>query len=134
MRMQLPVGLIVLVLTGCGGGGGGSTPGTSAPPSLGAAVLPGATIAMAKTSGSIDAGAAITVSVTCADPGIAAVAVLVGADWESATAAAVTPSGAGTWDATVTLPTPLPTDGAVLVRVTFSDGNVVESSRDAFRL
>ena len=76
----------------------------------------------------------VTCAVTCADAGIATLVVLIGADWENATAATVIAAGTTRWDATLTLPTPLPDAAAVLVRITFSDGNVVESGRDAFPL
>lgn len=89
---------------------------------------------MTKTSGTVGAGATITIRASSADPGIATVGMLVGNDWEGATATTVVATGAGIWDATVTLPSPLPAGCAILVRLTFSDGNVVESSRDAFPL
>ena len=89
---------------------------------------------MTKTSGTVGAGATITIRATSADPGIATVEMLVGTNWEGATAATVVAAGAGIWDATVTLPSPLPAGSAILVRLTFSNGNVVESSRDAFPL
>ena len=82
----------------------------------------------------VGAGATITIRATSADPGIATVEMLVGTNWEGATAATVVAAGAGIWDASVTLPSPLPAGSAVLVRLTFSNGNVVESSRDAFPL
>ncbi len=136
MRTLVLTGLIILALVACGGGGGGGSTaaGPTSPPTLGTAALPGATVAVAMTAGAVGPGATVTFRVTCADAGIATLAVLVGADWENATAATVTAAGTNRWDATLTLPTPLPAAAAVLVRITFSDGNVVESSRDAFPL
>jgi len=137
MRTFIPAALLIILLVGCGGGGGGgSAVGPSTPPALGTAVLPGATLVVTKTSGTVAAGATITIRATTADPGIATVAMLVGNDWAGATTAAATvvAAGAGIWDATVTLPSPLPAGYAILVRLTFSDGNVVESSRDDFLL
>ncbi len=136
MRILIPAALLTIFLVGCGGGGGGggSAVGSSTPPALGTAALPGATLVVTKTSGTVGAGATITIRATSADAGIATVEMLVGTDWESATAATVVTAGAGIWDTTVTLPSPLPPGSAILVRLTFSDGNVVESSRDAFPL
>ena len=140
MRLLIPAALLTIFLAGCGGGGGGgggggSTVGPSTPPALGAAELPGATLVVTKTSGTVGAGATITIRATSADPGIATVETLVGNKWEGATTgASVVAAGAGIWDASVTLPSPLPAGSAILVRVTFSDGNVVESSTDAFPL
>ena len=135
MRLLIPAALVTILLAGCGGGGGGgSTVGPSTPPALGTAALPGATLVVTKTSGTVGAGATITIRATSADPGIATVEVLVGNNWEGATAATVVAAGAGIWDASVTLPSPLPAGRAILVRLTFNDGNVGESSRDAFPL
>ena len=137
MRLLIPAALLTIVLAGCGGGGGsggGSAVGPSTPPTLGTAALPGATLVVTRMSGTVAAGATITIRATSADPGIATVEMLVGTNWEGATAAMVVAAGAGIWDATVTLPSPLPAGCAVLVRLTFSNGNVVESSRDAFPL
>ena len=136
MRLLIPAALLTIFLAGCGGGGGGggSVGGTATPPALGTAALPGATLVVTKTSGTVGAGATITIRATSADPGIATVEMLVGTNWEGATAATVVAAGAGIWDATVTLPSPLPAGSAILVRLIFSNGNVVESSRDAFPL
>ena len=138
MRLLIPAALLTIFLAGCGGGGGGggggSVGGPATPPALGTAALPGATLVVTKTSGTVAAGATITIRATSADPGIATVEMLVGTNWEGATAATVVAAGAGIWDATVTLPSPLPAGSAILVRLIFSNGNVVESSRDAFPL
>ena len=136
MRTLIPAALIALLIAGCGGGGGGAAGGSGAQPGtvLGSASFPGAAIVVSRTSGTAAAGAAMTLRVTSVDPGIASVDVLIGTHWESATPATVVGAGAGTWDVTMTLPSPLPAGAAVLVRLTFSDGNVVESSLDAFKL
>ena len=139
MHLLIPAAVLTIFLAGCGGGGGGgggggSAVGPSTLPALGTAALPGATLVVTKTSGTVAAGATITIRATSPDPGIATVELLVGADWEGATAATVVATGAGIWDATVSLPSPLPAGCAILVRLTFSDGNVVESSWDAFPL
>ena len=135
MHLLIPAAALTIVLAGCGGGGGGgSAVGPSTLPALGTAALPGATLVVTKTSGTVGAGATITIRATSADPGIATVEMLVGTNWEGATAATVVAAGAGIWDATVTLPSPLPAGSAILVRLIFSNGNVVESSRDAFPL
>ena len=137
MRLLIPAALLTIFLVGCGGGGGGgggSVVMPSTPPALGTAALPGATLVVTKTSGTVAAGGTITIRATSADPGIATVEMLVGTNWEGATAATVVAASAGIWDASVTLPSPLPAGTAVLVRLTFSNGNVVESSRDAFPL
>ncbi len=89
---------------------------------------------MTKTSGTVGAGATITIRATSADAGIATGEMPFGTDWGSATAATVVTAGAGIWATPVTLPSPLPRGSAILVRLTFSGGNVVESSQDAFPL
>ena len=137
MRTLIPAALFTIFLAGCGGGGGdagGSAVGPSTPSALGSAVLPGATIVVTKTSGTVAAGATISIRVTSADPGIATIEVLVGASWEGATATTVVAADRGIWDASVTLPSPLPAGCSILLSLTFSNGNVVESSQEAFTL
>ncbi len=134
---RISAAVLTLLLVGCGngGGGGGSAGGGPAtPPALGTASMPGATLMVTKTAGTVGPGATITIRATSADVGIATVQMLVGTDWESATAATVVSPGPGIWDATVTLPSPLPAGSTILVRLSFTDGNVVESSWDAFPL
>ena len=137
MRTPISVVLSIFLLAGCGGGDGGGGGPAGGPPTpfvLGTATLPGAVLVVSKTSGIVGAGATITVRAACADPGIATAEMLVGTDWAATTAASVVAAGTGIWDASVTLPSPLPPGSAIMVRLTFTDGNVVESSRDAFPL
>lgn len=133
MRTNISAVLSLILLAGCGGGGG-SAGGSSTPLTLGTATLPSAVLVVTRTAGTVGAGATITIRAACADPGIATAEMLVGTDWEGATAASVVTAGTGIWDASVTLPSPLPPGSAILVRLTFIEGNVVESSRDAFPL
>ncbi len=142
MRLSLPVLLAsLLTLSACGGGGGssssssdggGATP-ASGPVSLGTVIMPGVTLTATRTSALVP-GATATFRVTSSDPGIASLEVLIGVDWETAQPATVVTTGAGIWDATVTLPNPLPAEAAMLVRITGSDGNVCETSRTVYRL
>jgi len=127
----------LLALSACGGGGSSGEGDGSATNSglvnLGTVVMPGITLTVTRTSPLVP-GASATFRVTSADPGIANLEVLVGIDWETAQTATVVMTATGIWDVTVTLPNPLPSGIAVLVRCTGSDGNVCETSRSAFPL
>ena len=133
MRTRISVALLIVLIAGCGGGGGGGA-GGSATSKLGTAILPGAILVVSKTSGSVGPGSTVTIRATCADPGITKTEMLIGVSWEAATAVPVVAAGPGIWDANVALPSPLPAGSAILVRLTFGDGNVVESSQSAFSL
>lgn len=127
----LSVAALLIAMTACGGGGGGGT--LSPPPSGGGGhVLPGATVQVQSTS-AVAAGATATFRVSV-QGAISDIAVFIGPTWEDAVAAQVVALTADTWNVHVVVPAPLPEGSAVLVRLSFADGSVVETSTTAFPL
>ncbi len=142
-RLLVILGFCWLVAAcGSGGGGGGGAGGgaTSTVDGPGQRAVPGFTIS-AKRSSELTAGAPCTIRVTIApDSGqaVSAVEIWLGLN-EYAAPASTTPATpvtglANTWDITTTLPSPLPPDATLWLRLTTVDGSVIEVGRDAFQL
>jgi hypothetical protein len=145
-RHLLAILAFCCLATACGGGaGGGSNSGAGAgvPPTSdgpGQRSVPGFTIAAERRS-ALTAGAPCIVRVTIKpDSGqaIAGVQVWLGLN-EYAEPASTTPATAvtglaNTWDVTTTLPSPLPAEATIWLRLTTADGSIIEVGRDAFQL
>lgn len=135
---------LCLALAGCGGGGGGGgTSAGSAPTGDGPGqrAVPGYVLSAEKKSAAI-AGAPLTVRVTIApqsgSQAITGVQVWLGlneyAEPASTTSATRVAGYDNTWDVTTTLPSPLPADATLWLRLTTADGSVIEVGRDAFQV
>ena len=119
MIMVLLAGL--LSACGSGGGDGGSADDAPTAPLVGSRALPMGTLEVRQTGAS-------TFLLTSSVPAVNAAAVLVGDDYETAVPVAVAAAGAGAWAGTAT-------PGAhLLVRLTLTDGAVVESAPGDFAL
>ena len=139
----------IIALASCGVGGGnaaaGGGPSSSSSPAasatIGERVLPGYLLSASHLT-EIQAGQPCTVRVTVTpEAGQAAVASLevwlgTSAYDATATTTAATPvSGeTGIYDVTVDLPATLAADATVWIRLTATDGTVLEAGRDAFPL
>lgn len=134
---------LCLALAGCGGGGGGGG-GTSAlltGDGPGQRAVPGYVLSAEKRSAAV-AGAPLTVRVTIVpqsgSQAITGVQVWLGLN-EYAKPASTTPAvpvtgHANTWDVTTTLPSPLPADATLWLRLTTADGSIIEVGQDAFQI
>ncbi len=138
------VSVLCLVIAACGasgGGAGGSGGATATDDGPGRRAVPGYTLSAAKRSAAT-AGAPLTVRVTIApeagSQAITGVQVWLGANEyaePASTASAAPVAGlANTWDITTTLPSPLPEEATLWLRLTTADGSVIEVGRDAFQI
>lgn len=144
-RHPLAILALCLALAGCGGGGGGGGADGGAGPAAGDGpgqrAVPGYVLSATKRS-PVTAGAPLTVRVTIApQPGAQAVTdvqVWLGAgDYAepASTAPAAPVTGqSDAWDVTTTLPSPLPADATLWLRLTTADGSVIEVGQGAFQL
>ena len=137
------VSAFCLLVAACGSGGGG---GTSAGPAAtgdgpGRRAVPGYVLSAEKKNAATP-GAPLTVRVTIAPQSgsqvITGVQAWIGLN-EYAEPASITPATpvAGrdhTWDVTTTLPSPLPADATLWLRLTTADGSVIEVGQDAFQI
>ncbi len=124
----------LLVIAGCGGGGGGG--GSSANPnSLGSRGVPGGTISAAKP-GPLTAGAPATFHITLSG-GLTATEVRawIAVDYVGGvTGTLATANPDGSYDVTITVPSPFLADSNLFVRVTDGGGSVIETGNDDFKL
>lgn len=94
--------------------------------------LPGGDLTVTPTAAPT-AGAPATFRVVTGMTDVARAEVFVGTAWDGAAPATVVPVGRGAWEATITLPAPI-AEHAVLVWLILTDGSVLETSTQAFRL
>jgi hypothetical protein len=119
MRRTLIACSALITLTACGGGGGGDGPHPAAPG--GTRGVPGGTVSVAAAA---DAKFRITTDLA----GVATVEAFSGNDYAAAVPLVVTADGPGAW-------TVQPgTASSLLVRLSLSDGSIIETGRDDFPL
>lgn len=129
----LSVVVLMLAVTACGGGDGDGGTLSPPPPAVGGGeTLPGATVQVQSTS-AVTPGATATFRISVSGA-ITDIAVFVGPTWEDAVAAQLVALTADTWEAHAVLPASLEPGSAVLVRLSFADGSIVETSTTAFPL
>lgn len=121
MRHLIPLVIISVALAGCGSGGGGAGSSGSPTSSADTRGVPGGSVSVATIA---DTKLRITTDLV----GVAALEALDGEDYLSAVPLPVTADGTGAW-------TVQPGDaGSLLIRLRLSDGSVIETGRDDFRL
>lgn len=121
-----------------GGGGTGSTPTGDGP---GQRAVPGYVLSAGKKNAATP-GAPLAVRVTIVpqsgSQAITGVEVWLGLNEYAAPASTIpatpVPGLGNTWDVTTTLPSPLPTDATLWLRLTTADGSVIEVGQDAFQI
>lgn len=131
--------LLGVVLSACGGGGGGGSggnPGTT----VGTRTVPGytinATLLTAATPGQTTS-LRVCVLPDAGQPAVQSLSGWIAAgytDQASPANATPAPGQADTWLIDVPVPSPLPSDATLWVRLTTSDGAVMEVGRDGFEL
>lgn len=131
--------------TACGGGaggGGGSGAGTGTTPTgdgPGQRLVPGYAVGTELRSDLVAGGPCkvrVTVAPEAGQQAITTVEAWIGLN-EYVAPGAITSAAAvssNTWDVTTTLPSPLPADATVWLRLTTADGSIIEVGRDAFQL
>ena len=130
------------LVAACGSGGGGGT-GAGETPTAGPGQrsVPGYVLAAERRSALV-AGAPctlrVTVSPAAGQQAITTMEVWLGLNEYAVPASTIpatpVPGAADTWDVTTTLPSPLPADATMWLRLTTVDGSVLEVGRDAFQL
>lgn len=137
--------LLLVSVVGCGGSSGGTSVsgGVTAPPSvpgqmLGSRSVPGGTITVS-TAGSLQQGAAnvFHLALSSGMPVPTGVRAWIGTTYDPtaegipATPVATVP---GSYDVTVTIPSPVAAGSHVWVRLSFADGSTVETGSEDFLL
>lgn len=137
--------ILLLACAGCGSsggdaptGGGGATPPPAGGSSLGSRSVPGGTIAVA-AAGAVQPGADNVFRITLGGgmPAPGEVRAWIGVGYDPAIAGIVaTPvAGApGAYDVALAVPAPLAAGVHVWVRLTFSDGSLIETGSEDFPL
>jgi hypothetical protein len=149
MRMHFMATVVLaLSLAGCGGssapaggsgdGSGNHDPGRSTGQVLGTRGVPGGTITVS-CDGPLQPGtsALFHLALSAGMPAPSSVQAWIGVAYDpAAVGVAATPVAAtpGTWDAAVTIPSPVTAGSHVWVRLTFADGSVVETGGEDFML
>jgi hypothetical protein len=133
--------LLVVALSACGGGGGGGNGGGGNPgTTVGSRTVPGYTITTTLLTAATPGQTTSLRVRVLPDAGQPAVQSLSGwiadgyLDEPSPANATPEPGQADTWLIDVPVPSPLPSDATVWVRLTTSEGAVMEVGRDGFEL
>lgn len=131
MRHLLLIAALGIGLTACGGGGGGGgskSPGVTYPAALPARSLPDHDVAVTQLDAPAPGGT-LRLRITVSNPAtVASVGARLGTAYEEATPPAATATAtAGVYEIALPVPSPVPAGLRAWVRVTGTDGSVVES-------
>ncbi len=133
-------GLLILTACGSGGGGGGGDSESPAPETgsaaLGSRAVPGGSVTVTKSGPSTAGRQSFRVTLV-SDPLPTDVRTWIGTEYDPAATgmAAVPVAGSpGVYDIALSVPSPLPAQAHVWVRMVHADGSVIETGHDDFRL